>query len=82
MIAFYDSDPPWEQVWISEEDCHPGGAGDVGVGHAGDGGAGEDDGNNNNDDEIMRMQPEGKPDGDQGRSTEEPRGGRERRRWC
>ena len=45
MIAFSDSDPPWEQVWISEEDCHAsdGGAGDGGAGDgagdSGDGGA-------------------------------------------
>ena len=39
MITFSDSDPPWEQVLISEEDCH---AVYVGDGGAGDGGAGDD----------------------------------------
>ena len=30
---------------------------------------------------MVKFIPEGKPDGDQGQSTEGPRGGRERSKW-
>ena len=30
---------------------------------------------------MVKFIPEGKPDGDQGQSTEGPRGGRERTKW-
>ena len=44
MITFSDSDPPWEQVLISEEDCHAVYVGDGGAGNdgAGDDGVGDD----------------------------------------
>ena len=35
MITFSDSDPPWEQVLISEEDCHAVYVGDDGAGDDG-----------------------------------------------